>query len=74
MWQREHGWHDYSFAFTFYRYSATGVFIGSQKITGTLELGPGADEFATRSVIEVLDETDTVVGVGCATAVGRRFE
>ena len=25
VWQREHGWQDYSFAFTYYRYNASGV-------------------------------------------------
>jgi hypothetical protein len=73
-WQREHGWQDYSFAFTFYRYNASGVFIGSQKITGALELGAGGDEFTTRSSVEVLDANDNVIGTGCATTVGTRFE
>ena len=27
IWQREHGWRDYSFKFTFYRYNASGAFI-----------------------------------------------
>ena len=39
VWQRRHGWQVYSFAFTFYRYDASGVLLGSQKITGDLELG-----------------------------------
>jgi hypothetical protein len=39
VWQREHGWQEYSFAFTYYRYNASGVFIGSQKVTAALELG-----------------------------------
>ena len=29
VWRREQGWQDYSFAFTYYRYDASGVFIGS---------------------------------------------
>lgn len=74
VWQREHGWQDYSFAFTFYRYNASGVFLGSQKVTAALELFAGDDEFATRSVIEVLDVNDNVIGTGCATAAGKRFE
>jgi len=73
-WQREHGWQDYSFAFTFYRYDASGVLVGSQKITAALELFPGGEEFTTRSAIEVLDVNDNVIGRGCATAVGKRFE
>ena len=74
VWQREHGWHDYSFAFTFYRYDASAVLLGSQRIRAALELGGSGDEFVSRSVIEILDANDKVVGTGCATAVGRRFE
>lgn len=74
VWQREHGWQDYSFAFTYYRYNATGVFLGSQKVTAALELGASGDEFASRSTIEILDVNGVVIGTGCATAVGTRFE
>ena len=74
VWQREHGWQDYSFAFTFYRYNASGVFIGSQKITAALELGASGDEFTTHSAIEVFDANDNLIGTGCATAAGTRFE
>ena len=74
VWQREHGWQDYSFAFTYYRYNASGVFLGSQRVRATLELGASGDEFASRSVIEILDVNDNVIGTGCATAVGTRFE
>jgi len=74
VWQREHGWQDYSFAFTYYRYNASGVFLGSQEVRATLELGEGGDEFASRSAIEILDGNGAVIGTGCATAVGTRFE
>ena len=74
VWQRRHGWQVYSFAFTFYRYDASGVLLGSQRITGELELGGSGDALTTRSVIEILDVNDVVVGGGCATAAGTRFE
>ena len=74
VWQREHGWQDYSFAFTYYRYNASGVLLGSQKVTAALELGASGDEFASRSAIEILDVNGAVLGTGCATAVGTRFE
>lgn len=74
VWQREHRWREYSFVFTFYRYNATGVLLGSQKVTAALELGGSGDDFASRSVIEILDVNDNVVGMGCATSVGTRFE
>ena len=74
VWKREHGWHDYSFAFTFYRYNASAALIGSQKVTAALELGASGDAFVSRSVIEILDVNDNAIGIGCATAVGTRFE
>src|SRR5437762_8717413 len=55
IWQREHGWQDYSLKFTYYRYNASGVFVGSQKVTAALELGASGDSFITNSAIEVLD-------------------
>jgi hypothetical protein len=73
VWQREHGWQEYSLVFTFYRYNATGVLLGSQKVTAALELGVGGDHFGSRSSIETLDINDNVIGVGCATSVGTRF-
>ena len=74
VWQREQGWQDYSFAFTFYRYDASGVLLGSQKIKAALALGGSGDQFASRSAIEIRDVNDSVIGTGCATAVGTRFE
>ena len=74
VWQREHRWQEYSFAFTYYRYNASGTFIGSQKVTAALELGPGGDEFATSSVIAIFDVNGNLIGSGCATAAGTRFE
>ena len=74
VWQRESGRRNYSFAFTFYRYDASGVLLGSQKITAALRLRASDGQIATNSVIESLDVDGEVVGVGCATAVGTRFE
>ena len=74
VWQREHGWQEYSFAFTFYRYDASGVFLGSQNVRATLELGADGDAFASRSALETLDANGVVIATGCATAVGTRFE
>jgi hypothetical protein len=74
VWQREHGWHEYSFAFTFYRYNASALLLGSQKVTAALELSASADEFVSRSVIEILDVNGSLLGTACATAVGTRFE
>jgi hypothetical protein len=74
VWQREHGWQEYSFAFTSYRYNASGVFVGSVKITSRLELGASGDEFITRSAVETFDVNDALISTGCVTTVGTRFE
>lgn len=74
VWERQHGRHDYSFAFTFDRYNATGAFIGSQTVSAALELGRSSDEFTTKSGIQIFDANDTLIATACATAVGRRFE
>ena len=73
VWQREHGWQDYSFVFTYYRYNATGIFIGSQKVTATLVLGESGDEFATNSEIESFDANDNLISTVCGTSAGTRL-
>ena len=35
--------------FTSYRYNSSGVFIGLQKVTSTLELGESGDEYTAHS-------------------------
>jgi hypothetical protein len=74
IWQREQGWQNYSYAFTYYRYDASGVFIGSQRVMATLKLGASGDEFTTSSVVEAFDANDNLIGGGCANAAGTRFE
>ena len=74
VWQREQGWQNYSFAFTYYRYDASGVFIGSQRVTATLELGASGDEFTTSSAVEIFDANDNLIGSRCAAAAGTRFD
>jgi len=74
VWQREHGWQDYSYTFTFYRYNSSGVFIGSQKVTSALELGASGDELTTNAVVQILDANDNVIATFCAQAAGTRFE
>ncbi len=73
VWKHEGG-PNFSFTFTHYRYDANGVFVGSNKITAALVLGASGDEFTTSSTIEIFDANDNLVGTGCATAAGTRFE
>jgi len=74
VWEQRRGRRNYSFAFIFYRYDASGVFIGSQKVMAALELGANGDGFTTNSSIEVFDAGDNLIATGCATAIGTRFE
>jgi hypothetical protein len=74
VWQQEHGWQDYSLAFTYYRYDVSGAFVGSQKVSATLELGASGDEFTGKSSVEVFDANDNLTATVCAASVGTRFE
>jgi len=73
VWQREHGSQDYSLAFIFYRYNASGVFTGSQRAKIALKLGASDDEFTATSAIEILDANDNVTLTACGTPTGTRF-
>ena len=72
-WQHVQG-PNYSFTFIFYRYDTSGVFVGSQKITAALLLGASGTDFTTSSTIEIFDADGNLIGTGCATAAGTRFE
>lgn len=74
VWQREHGWRNYSFKFTFYLYDAAGAYTGRQNVAATLIYDADGDGFTTASSVEVRNATDTVVANFCATSVGTRFE
>ena len=74
LWEHEQSWQDYSYTFTYYRYDASGVFIGSQKVTSALELGASGDEFTANSTVEILDANGNVIATFCAVNAGTRFE
>jgi len=74
VWKREMGWKEYSFAFVVFRYSATGVFIGSTHVRAAVTLGESGNELSTVSSLQILDANDVVIGTGCATSVATRFE
>jgi hypothetical protein len=73
VWQREHGWQDYSATFIFFRYDASGVFTGSQRAKIDLKLGASGDEFTATSAIEILDANGNVTFTACGTPTGTRF-
>ncbi len=76
LWQREHGEGDYSFKFVHLRFDlATGAFLARQVARGTLRLSESGDEFTTNSSTMSFDAHGVIIpGMGCANAVGTRFE
>ena len=74
IWRRENGPRSYSMKFVFLRFSPTGVFIGKQKVTQTLELSADGDQSTSTGTVEVLDLSGNVIGSGCSTAAATRFE
>ena len=76
LWEKRRGGEgNYSFTYIHNRYDASGVFIGTRKITGTLDLRTSGDSFTTNSLVEAFNADDILIGTGgCSTAVGTRFE
>ena len=74
VWERRGGRRNYSFAFISLRYSPTGTFIGTQKVRQTAELGASGNDFTTTGTAEVLEANGNIIGTGCSTSTGTRFE
>jgi hypothetical protein len=74
LWQRDHGWQQYTFRFTFYRYDGQGLFLGSQRVSGRLQLEASGDRLNTQSTVGIYDAAGNLVGTFCATAEASRFE
>ena len=74
VWEREEGRRNYSFAFLSLRYNASGVFIGTQKVRQTAELGADGNSFTSTGTVEILDVNGNTIGNGCSTSTGTRFE
>ena len=74
VWLREQGWNHYSYAFTFTRYDATGLFVGSTRVRSALVLDAGDDAFTANSAVEVLGADGTVTQTLCTSVTGTRFE
>jgi hypothetical protein len=74
VWRREPGWHQYTYAFTYDRYDASGAYAGQQTVTSVLELDVTGDAFTSNSTVEGFDANDNLVLTACAQAVGSRFQ
>ena len=73
IWQREHGWNEYSSTLRFMRYDAFGAFIGSGVVRAAITLDETGDYSTSTATNDVLDVNGNVIGSGCATSVSTRF-
>ncbi len=74
VWRSEPGFQQYSIAFTFLRFNPDGTFRGTQVIRQSLTLVPGGNQYNTTNFVEAYDASGNLLGTGCATSVGTRFE
>ena len=58
-------------AFTF---NPAGIWTGTQRVTQTVELEHGSDEFNANASSEIFDANGVLLMTGCSTAVGTRLE
>ncbi len=73
VWNRLHGNTYYAASMAFI--TSAGVLIKTQKISQTIEVGPGPDEFSTtQAAVQFFDPSGNLLGAGCAVATGTRFE
>lgn len=74
LWQRDLGRSKYVFKFVHLRYDASGFYIGNQDASGYLTLNKRGDEFKTDSTTTFFDLNGNTEGMGCANAVGKRYD
>lgn len=74
VWEKESRT-SFSGSFIFLRFNADGTFAGTQKTTQTFVIsGRNGSIFDSTGTVQVFDANDNLLGSGCATAVGTRFE
>lgn len=74
IWDRQHGAGEFALAFVSLRFSPTGVFLGTQRVRQMAILNAAGNGFTSMGTVQVLDPNGVVVGSGCASSVGTRFE
>lgn len=74
VWSRSGGWENYSFAFTNFRYNASGVYVGSQVVRQAATLEESGNSFVSSGTVAILDTNGVQIGTGCANSAGTRFE
>ena len=67
----DHSYRGISEAFLF---SPAGVWVGTQRLTQSIEIGQDGDELNSTATNEIFDVFGNLTTSGCATAVATRFE
>ncbi len=74
VWRSEPGFQQYSIAITFLRFNPDGTFFGTQVLRQTVTLAPGGNQLNSTNFVEAYNASGNLLGTGCATSVGTRFE
>jgi hypothetical protein len=73
IWQQIQG-STFSSTFEAFRYDPAGVWIETQRITQTIEIGDDPNTWTANAHNEIFDTNDNLLISGCSTAVGHRME
>jgi len=68
------GGNTYSAVSEAFVFSPAGVWIQTHRLTRAIELSSDANEFTDTVALEIFDTNRNLLGTGCATSAGRRFE
>jgi hypothetical protein len=73
VWRHEGG-HQYSVLTEAFLFTAAGALNGVQRLSQSVDLGGGGDQFTAVVSAEIVDPQGNRLFVGCATSVGMRME
>lgn len=62
----------YAASFTWFRFDATGTYVGMQRVRQTVELAQDGASYTTRDAVEILSPEGTVIVTIRATEIGQR--
>lgn len=73
VWEHAGG-RSFTNTLVFFRFNPDGTFAGTQKVTRSIELGSGFDDFTSTNSVEIIDTAGNVIATRCSTEIGQRIE
>ena len=73
VWRHTEG-HTYRAVSETFIFSPAGAWIQTHRLTRTIEIGNGADDFTDTVALEIFGTTGNLIATGCATSVASRLE